>query len=68
MLQEFLQARRVPLPQYCVIATAGEAHEQSFRVECAIPELNIKTQGEGPSRRSAEQAAARRAYELGSRS
>ena len=28
LLQEFLQARRVPLPQYCVIATAGEAHEQ----------------------------------------
>jgi ribonuclease-3 len=66
-LQEFLQARRFALPQYSVIATAGEAHEQSFRVECAIPELNIRTQGEGSSRRSAEQVAARRAYELGSR-
>lgn len=66
-LQEFLQARRMALPQYSVIATGGEAHEQSFRVECAIPELNIRTQGEGSSRRSAEQVAARRAYELGSR-
>ena len=46
-LQEFLQARRMALPQYSVIATGGEAHEQSFRVECAIPELNIRTQGEG---------------------
>lgn len=64
-LQEFLQARRIPLPQYSVIATAGGAHEQIFRVECVIPELDIRTQGEGPSRRSAEQAAARRAYELG---
>lgn len=68
LLQEYLQGRRIPLPQYSVIATAGEAHEQSFRVECVIPELSIKTQGEGPSRRSAEQVAARRAYELGSRS
>jgi ribonuclease-3 len=50
-----------------VIATAGEAHEQSFRVECAIPELNIRTQGEGSSRRGAEQAAARRAYDIGNR-
>ena len=67
LLQEFLQARRIGLPQYSVIATAGEAHEQNFRVECAIPELNIRTQGEGSSRRSAEQAAARRAYDLGNK-
>jgi ribonuclease-3 len=67
LLQEFLQARRIALPQYSVVATVGEAHEQSFRVECAIPELNIRTQGEGSSRRSAEQVAARRAYDLGSR-
>ena len=63
-LQEYLQARRIALPQYSVIATGGEAHEQSFRVECAIPELKIRTQGEGASRRSAEQVAARMAYEL----
>jgi ribonuclease-3 len=66
LLQEFLQARRIALPEYSVVATAGEAHDQSFRVECAIPELNIRTEGEGQSRRSAEQVAARRAYELGS--
>ncbi len=63
-LQEFLQARRIALPRYSVIATAGEAHEQNFRVECAIPEFDVRTQGEGNSRRSAEQIAARRAYEL----
>lgn len=67
-LQEFLQARRVPLPQYAVISTAGEAHEQIFRVECVIPELNIRTEGEGASRRTAEQAAASRAFDLASRS
>jgi len=66
-LQEFLQAHRMPLPQYAVISTAGEAHEQIFRVECVIPELNIRTEGEGTSRRGAEQAAAGRAYDLASR-
>jgi ribonuclease-3 len=64
LLQEFLQARRIALPQYTVVATAGEAHEQNFRVECAIPELKIRTHGEGSSRRSAEQVAARQAYDL----
>ena len=63
LLQEFLQARHLALPQYSVIATAGEAHEQNFRVQCVIPELHIRTQGEGTSRRAAEQIAARRAYE-----
>ena len=67
LLQEFLQARRIALPQYTVVATAGEAHEQNFRVECAIPELNIRTHGEGSSRRSAEQMAARQAYDLGNK-
>jgi ribonuclease-3 len=67
LLQELLQARHIPLPRYAVIATMGGAHEQSFRVECTIAELNIRTEGEGASRRSAEQVAARRAYDLGSR-
>jgi ribonuclease-3 len=67
-LQEFLQARRVSLPQYAVVSTAGEAHEQIFRIECVIPELNIRTEGEGTSRRGAEQVAASRAYDLASRS
>src|SRR5262245_6482569 len=67
MLQEYLQARRLALPQYSVIGTRGEAHEQQFQVECVIPELNIRSRGEGASRRSAEQEAARQAYELATR-
>ncbi len=63
-LQEFLQGRHLALPQYSIINVSGEAHEQHFRVECAIPELDLKSQGEGPSRRAAEQEAARAAYEL----
>lgn len=62
-LQEFLQGRRLALPQYQLRATRGEAHAQEFEVECLIPDLGISTIGRGPSRRAAEQEAARRAFE-----
>ncbi|MCP5296584.1 MAG: ribonuclease III [Zoogloeaceae bacterium] len=62
-LQEFLQGRRLALPQYQLSATRGEAHAQEFEVECLIPELGISTTGCGPSRRAAEQEAAKRALE-----
>ena len=63
LLQEYLQSRRLSLPQYAVVGTTGEAHQQQFEVECVISKLNIRTLGEGASRRSAEQEAARQAYE-----
>ena len=67
LLQEYLQGRKFALPQYAVVATRGEAHEQQFQGECAIPELGIRSWGEGASRRGAEQEAARQAYELATR-
>jgi ribonuclease-3 len=63
LLQEYLQSRRLALPQYAVIATSGEAHQQQFQVECVISKPDIRTLGEGATRRSAEQHAARQAYE-----
>lgn len=63
LLQEILQGRRLALPQYNVLAVRGEAHEQHFIVECLIPALIIQTQGEGASRRGAEQRAAQAALE-----
>jgi ribonuclease-3 len=66
-LQEHLQARRISLPRYAVVATRGAAHRQEFEVECVIPELGIRTLGEGSNRRSAEQHAARLAYERATR-
>lgn len=62
LLQEYLQSRHLAPPRYAVIATTGEAHQQQFEVECVIPKLNMRTLGEGASRRSAEQEAARAAY------
>ena len=63
LLQEYLQGKRIPLPTYNVIAMQGEAHAQSFQVECVIPSLKISARGLGTSRRSAEQQAAQAAYE-----
>jgi len=59
-LQEWLQARRLPVPTYRIAATRGQAHAQTFEVECAVPALNLIEQGVGRSRRVAEQEAARR--------
>ncbi|MBI2960484.1 MAG: ribonuclease III [Betaproteobacteria bacterium] len=63
MLQELLQARRIPLPKYTVVSTFGAAHSQEFRVECAVAELDIRTLGSGSNRRLAEQEAAMLAFE-----
>jgi ribonuclease III len=62
-LQEFLQARRLPVPEYSIASVKGEAHSQTFEVVCRIPALGIAATGAGASRRSAEQAAAAGAYE-----
>jgi ribonuclease III len=57
-LQELLQARRRPIPEYQVVSVGGSQHAQSFRVSCLLPDRGTLTQGEGSSRRRAEQAAA----------
>lgn len=59
-LQEWLQARRMAVPSYTITETRGQAHAQTFEIECAVPALKISTRGEGRSRRIAEQEAARR--------
>ncbi len=57
-LQEHLQGRGLALPRYSVQKTEGEAHEQTFIVECRVDDLGIVASGKGASRRAAEQAAA----------
>ncbi len=65
-LQEWLQARRLPVPDYRIVAVDGEAHAQIFTFECSIAALGIATQGMGSSRRTAEQAAATSAFAIAS--
>lgn len=56
-LQEYLQARKKPLPIYDVIDIQGDAPNQHFKVQCQVQGLNAMV-GEGASRRFAEQAVA----------
>ncbi|WP_374683302.1 ribonuclease III [Accumulibacter sp.] len=60
-LQEYLQGRRLALPQYALTSTAGEAHAQHFTVTCTIDALRVCSEGRGSTRRAAEQVAAERA-------
>ncbi|WP_420886468.1 ribonuclease III [Candidatus Methylopumilus planktonicus] len=64
LLQELLQSKKSDLPIYSVVSIEGEAHSQTFTIECIIKKSDIKTQGIGNSRRIAEQEAASKAYQL----
>src|SRR5947207_14508032 len=59
-LQEWLQARKLPVPVYRITATRGQAHAQTFEVECPVPALAPAQQGQGRSRRAPGQEAAPR--------
>jgi ribonuclease-3 len=56
-LQEYLQAGGQALPDYEVVDIAGEAHAQTFTVECRVENMQ-SVRAQGSSRRKAEQAAA----------
>lgn len=63
-LQEYLQARQLPLPEYTVISTEGDEHKQQFVVQCNVSILEQPTTGTGKSRRRAEQSSAQAALDL----
>ena len=63
-LQEYLQGFKKPLPIYTVVDIQGEAHDQTFTVECRIGDLADAVIGVGSSRRKAEQVAAAQVLEL----
>lgn len=67
LLQEWLQSRHHGLPSYELLSTTGQAHAQVFLVACRIDVLGVQTEGTGPNRKTAEQAAAQAAYEKLSR-
>ena len=63
-LQEWLQGRGRPLPDYTLDTVSGEAHQQRFEVTCKLVDGALASQGEGTSRRRAEQESARRMLAL----
>lgn len=58
LLQERLQARGLPLPDYELRNVLGEGHSQTFEVAVTATPLHHPVIGTGESRRKAEQAAA----------
>lgn len=63
-LQEYLQANKLPLPEYKILSIEGEAHLQTFHVICQVEGLSQSTQGTDTSRRKAEQQAAKKLLQL----
>jgi len=62
-LQEWLQARQKALPLYELMSESGDDHAKTFRVRCGVTDPAVSTEGEGASRRLAEQQAAAAALE-----
>jgi ribonuclease-3 len=61
-LQELLQSRDQPLPEYRLVGTVGPDHQKQFQVEVVV---NGEAVGQaiGPSKKEAEQEAARAALQ-----
>lgn len=57
-LQEWMQARQRPLPVYELLAESGDDHARIFVAACSTLDPPLRGEGEGSSRRAAEQAAA----------
>ena len=58
ILQEILQSRKIPLPDYRVIDEVGEPHKRIFTVSCTVESLGHYITARGKSKRIAEQSAA----------
>ncbi len=63
-LQEWLQGRGSPLPEYTLLREKGADHVKKFYVQCTITDDGSMVEASGSSRRRAEQAAAAKMLEL----
>jgi len=61
-LQEHLQSHNEPLPEYRLAGTIGPDHSKQFEVEVVVRGERVAS-ATGPSKKDAEQEAARRALE-----
>lgn len=63
-LQEYLQARQLPLPTYRLLARTGSEHEARFTMQCAAEAFGLAAEATAGSRKKAEQLAAEKVLEL----
>jgi ribonuclease-3 len=61
-LQELLQSRDEPLPEYRLVGTIGPDHDKKFHVAVVVRGASIG-EAVGPSKKEAEQEAARAALD-----
>jgi ribonuclease-3 len=61
-LQEYLQSRELPLPEYRLAGSVGPDHRKQFQVEVRLRD-EVMAQAAGPSKKEAEQEGARLALE-----
>jgi ribonuclease-3 len=64
LLQEFLQGRGEPVPEYELVRIVGKSPDQEFEVSCRTTKLDVAVTARGTSRRKAEQSAAKAVLEL----
>jgi ribonuclease-3 len=64
ILQEYLQARQITVPNYHLVGVVGPDHDSIFKVECVIEQLQIKVLAEGKSKKEASQVAASQVLEI----
>jgi ribonuclease-3 len=62
-LQEYLQAKQLPLPTYRILAVQGQSHAQIFEIECIVTDIP-PVYAKGNSRRYAEQSAAEKVLDF----
>jgi ribonuclease-3 len=62
-LQEWLQGKQKPLPLYALVSETGDDHAKTFHVTCTLQQPVLVTEGQGNSRRAAEQGAAEAALQ-----
>lgn len=63
-LQEYLQSKHLPLPEYHIVEVIGDPHDPTFKIQCDVSILNKPIFGMANNRRKAEQQAAELALEL----
>ena len=67
LLQEWLQSRKIGLPNYTLVQITGEQHNQKFEVLCEVKAKSkpaLKATGVSTTRRKAEKVAAREMLSL----
>ena len=57
-LQEWLQARKMALPDYTLVKVTGKDHMRHFEISCSVEGQSTATIGQSTTRRKAEQEAA----------